>query len=48
LLIVDRQQGEFSDIFLNVVIPELKRHNIHLLRRLDLNERAEEVCRKLL
>lgn len=36
--IVNRQQGEFSDIFLNVVIPELKRHNIHLLRRLDLNE----------
>jgi len=40
--IVNRQQGEFSDIFLNVVIPELKRHNIHLLRRLDLNEEQKK------
>ena len=40
--IVNRQQGEFSEIFLNVIIPELKRHNIHLLRRLDMNEEQKK------
>ena len=36
--IVDRQQKEFSRIFEEEIIPELKRHNIYLLRRLELNE----------
>jgi polyphosphate kinase len=40
--VVNRQQGEFSEIFMDVVIPELKRHNIHLLRRLDLNDEQKK------
>jgi polyphosphate kinase len=35
--IVNRQQEEFSWIFENQIVPELARHNIHILRRLDLN-----------
>ncbi len=38
LQIVNAQQVEFSYIFEEEIIPELKRHNIHLLRRMDLNE----------
>ncbi|MCB0663085.1 MAG: polyphosphate kinase 1 [Saprospiraceae bacterium] len=40
--IVNRQQEEFSDIFENQIIPELKQHGIYLLRRLDLNEEQRE------
>lgn len=36
--IVNRQQQEFSRIFDKEIIPELKRHNIRLLRRLNLND----------
>ena len=35
---VNRQQEEFSVIFEDQIVPELKRHNIHILRRLDMNE----------
>jgi polyphosphate kinase len=46
--VVNRQQEEFSDIFENQIIPELKQHGIYLLRRLDLNEEQREFCRELL
>jgi polyphosphate kinase len=36
--IVNRQQEEYSHIFENQIIPELRQHGIHLLRRLDLND----------
>lgn len=36
--IVKVHQEEFSDILHNQIIPELREHNIYLLRRLDLNE----------
>lgn len=36
--IVKVHQEEFSDILHNQIIPELRGHNIYLLRRLDLNE----------
>ncbi len=36
--IVNEQQAQFSSIFLNQIIPELRSHNIHILRRLDLND----------
>ncbi|MFN4081502.1 MAG: polyphosphate kinase 1 [Saprospiraceae bacterium] len=36
--IVKIQQEEFSDILHNQIIPQLREHNIFLLRRLDLNE----------
>lgn len=42
LKIVDRHQEEFSDIFENQIVPELRNHNIYLLRRLDLNEEQKE------
>lgn len=35
---VNRQQEEVSEIFSKQIVPELRRHHIHLLRRLDLNE----------
>lgn len=35
--IVNKQQSEFSNIFENKIIPELKKHNVFLLRRLELN-----------
>ncbi len=35
---VNRQQEEFSAIFEQQIVPELKRHQIHILRRLELNE----------
>ncbi|MFT4760055.1 MAG: polyphosphate kinase [Paraglaciecola sp.] len=38
LRIVNKQQAEFSDIFENEIIPELKGHGINLLRRLNLND----------
>ncbi len=40
--IVNSQQEEFSDIFENQIVPELKKYKIHLLRRLDLNKRQQE------
>ncbi len=36
--IVNRQQEEFSQIFEDQIVPELRRHNVHILRRLELNE----------
>lgn len=36
--IVNRQQEEFSRIFQEEITPELKKYNIYILRRLDLNE----------
>ncbi len=42
LKIVNEQQEEFSRIFEDEITPELRRHNIHLLRRLDLNEEERD------
>lgn len=39
--IVNRQQGEFSEIFGQQIVPELRKHHIHILRRLDLNEEQQ-------
>lgn len=36
--IVNKQQEEFSHIFEKQIIPELRKHQIHILRRLDLND----------
>lgn len=35
--IVNRQQEEFSEIFEQQIVPELRRQHINILRRLDLN-----------
>ncbi|MCB0596692.1 MAG: polyphosphate kinase 1 [Lewinellaceae bacterium] len=40
--IVNKQQEEFSRIFEKEIIPELKHHKVHLLRRLDLNEQQKK------
>lgn len=40
--IVNKQQEEFSNIFENQIVPELKKYNIYLLRRLDLDSRQKE------
>lgn len=40
--IVNAQQEEYSHIFENQIVPELKKYKIHLLRRLDLNSRQKE------
>jgi polyphosphate kinase len=40
--IVSKQQEEFSRIFLDEIIPELRQHNIFLLRRLDMNKEQRE------
>ncbi|MDX1939256.1 MAG: polyphosphate kinase 1 [Saprospiraceae bacterium] len=40
--IVNKQQEEFNRIFEKQIIPELKKHNIYILRRLDLNEEQKE------
>ncbi len=40
--IVNKQQEEYSQIFEEQVIPELAKYNIHLLRRLDLNDEQKE------
>ncbi|RMG87295.1 MAG: polyphosphate kinase 1 [Bacteroidetes bacterium] len=42
LNIANRQQEEYSEIFENQIIPELKGHGIHLLRRLELNDEQLE------
>lgn len=39
--IVNRQQEEFSEIFEQQIVPELRKHHIHILRRLDLNEEQQ-------
>ncbi len=36
--IVNRQQEEFSTIFEKEIVPELRKHHVNILRRLDLNE----------
>ncbi len=36
--IVNLQQEEFSKIYEQQIVPELRKHHIHILRRLDLNE----------
>lgn len=40
--IVNEQQVEFSRIFLDEIIPELRQHNIFIQRRLDLNKEQKE------
>jgi polyphosphate kinase len=40
--IINRQQEEYSQIFQEQIIPELKLHNIHLLRRQKMNEEQRE------
>ncbi|MCH2082492.1 MAG: polyphosphate kinase 1 [Saprospiraceae bacterium] len=40
--IVNMQQAQVSSIFQNQIIPELRSHNIRILRRLDLNEEQKE------
>ena len=40
--IVNKQQEEFSDIFENQIVPELRKYKIFLLRRLDLNEEQKK------
>jgi polyphosphate kinase len=39
--IVNKQQEEFSSIYEHQIVPELRRHHIHILRRLDLNEEQQ-------
>ena len=40
--IVNEQQEEFSHIFINEIIPELREHNIFILRRLELDKEQKE------
>lgn len=40
--IVNKQQQEFSRILEKQIVPELRKHGIYLLRRLDLDERQKE------
>ena len=40
--IVNRHQGEFSEIFEQQIVPELRKQHIHILRRLDLNEEQRQ------
>jgi polyphosphate kinase len=40
--IVNIQQIEFGNIFDEQIVPELRNHNIYLLRRLDLNDEQKE------
>lgn len=42
LLIVNRQQEEFSEIFEKQIVPEMSRHHVNILRRLDLNEAQQQ------
>ncbi len=39
--IVNLQQSEFSEIYEEQIVPELRRHHIHILRRLDLNHEQQ-------
>ncbi|MCC6280921.1 MAG: polyphosphate kinase 1 [Saprospiraceae bacterium] len=40
--IVNRHQSEFSEIFEQQIVPELRKQHIHILRRLDLNEEQRQ------
>ncbi len=40
--IVNRQQEEFSQIFEQEIVPEMRKQHIHILRRLDLNEEQRQ------
>lgn len=40
--IVNKQQEEFSRIFIEEIIPELRQHNIFILRRLELDKEQKE------
>ncbi len=40
--IVNRQQEEFSEIFEKQIVPELRKHHVHILRRLDLNSEQRQ------
>lgn len=40
--IVNLHQEEFSSVFLERIVPELKKHSIYLRRRLDLNNKQRE------
>jgi polyphosphate kinase len=40
--IVNQQQEEFSRIFLDEIIPQLRQHNISIVRRLDLNKEQKQ------
>jgi polyphosphate kinase len=46
LRIVNAQQEEFSRIFLNEIIPALRKHNIFLLRRLELNKEQKDFAER--
>jgi polyphosphate kinase len=39
---VNQQQVEFNRIFIEEIIPELRKHDIFLLRRMDLNKEQKE------
>ena len=45
--VVNRQQAEFSDIFEKQIVPELKRNNINILRRLDLDDVSAHIAQRL-
>jgi len=40
--IVNEQQEEYSDIFENQIVPELKNHDIHIKRRLELSNNQKK------
>lgn len=40
--IVNKQLLEFSDIFFDHIIPELRQNNIHLMRRLEMNDEQKK------
>jgi polyphosphate kinase len=40
--VVNRQQEEFSEVFQRQIVPELRRHHINILRRLELNPTQQE------
>ncbi|MCB0527910.1 MAG: polyphosphate kinase 1 [Saprospiraceae bacterium] len=40
--IVNRHQEEFSQVFEQQIVPELRKHHIHILRRLDLNDEQKQ------
>jgi polyphosphate kinase len=40
--LVNKQQEKFNEIFEKQIIPELSKHNINILRRLDLNDEQKE------
>ena len=42
---VNSQQKEFSEIFIDQIIPELKQHGIYLIRRQKMNKEQEEYVR---